>query len=65
MRESLVNTLKPSEDIDWEEHPARSALLATWTVVKWVTVGFLTISVWVVWLIISIAFSEVREKGGM
>ena len=63
MRESLVNTLKPSADIDWSEHPARSALLTTWTVVKWVTLGFLTISLWAVWLIVSIAFSEVGERG--
>lgn len=61
MRESLVETLKPSEQIDWEDHKLRSVLLTTWTVVKWLTVGFLTISLWAVWLVLSIVFSEVTE----
>lgn len=63
MRESLVNTLKPSDDLDFRNERARAILSTTWTVVKWVTVGFLTISVWAIWLIVSIAFSEVGERG--
>jgi uncharacterized membrane protein YukC len=63
MRESLVNTLKPSDDLDWRNERTRAILSTTWTVVKWVTVGFLTISVWAIWLIVSIAFSEVGERG--
>jgi uncharacterized membrane protein YukC len=65
MREGLVESLKPSEQIDWQDHKLRSVLLTTWTVVKWLTVGFFVISAWVIWLIISIAFSEVTEKGEM
>ena len=63
MQESLLNVLKPSEEIDWDKDKWKAALLTTWTVVKWVTIGFLTISAWVVWLIVSIAFSEVSERG--
>lgn len=63
MNDSLLNSLKPSEAIDWENAKLRSVLLGTWTVVKWITIGFLTISLWAVWLILSIAFSELTEKG--
>lgn len=64
MNEELLNTLKPSEKIDWQEHPARSVLLSVWTFTKWITLGFLVISGWVIWLIVSIVFSEALEKKG-
>lgn len=64
MRNDLLNVLKPSPEIDWDNAKWKSAALATWTVVKWLLIGFLTISLWGIWLIVSIAFSEVTERGG-
>jgi len=62
MRESLIETLKPSEDIDWQEHPARSALLTTWTVTKWIAIGLLAAVGALVWFIFAIVFAAMQEK---
>ena len=62
MREDLLNTLKPSEDIDWDNHPAKSGLLTLWTIVKWTTIGVLVAAGMVLWFIFSIVFAALGEE---
>lgn len=62
MREDLLNTLKPSEDIDWDNHPAKSGLLTLWTIVKWATIGVLIAVGMTLWFIFSIVFAALSEE---
>jgi len=62
MRDDLINTLKPSEDIDWDNHPAKSVLLTVWTIVKWTTLGVLVAAGFTLWFIFSIVFAALSEE---
>lgn len=62
MRNELLDTLRVPEEIDWDNHPAKSALLATWTFVKWITLGLLVAAGMIVWFIFSIVFAGLFEK---
>lgn len=62
MRNELLETLKPSEEIDWDNHPAKSGLLALWTVTKWLTIGVLVAAGMILWFIFSVVFAGLFEK---
>ena len=62
MRNELLNSLSTPEGIDWENHPARSTLLATWTFVKWITIGLLVAVGMILWFIFSVVFAGLFEK---
>lgn len=62
MRNELLDTLRVPEEIDWDNHPAKSGLLALWTFTKWITLGLLVAAGMIVWFIFSIVFAGLFEK---
>lgn len=62
MKNDVVNNLKPAETYDMELSDLKVALLAVWQVVKWVGLGLLALVAGLVYLIMSIVFSEVNER---
>lgn len=62
MRNELLDTLAVPKEIDWDNHPAKSALLAAWTFVKWLTLGVLVAVGFMLWFIFSIVFAGLTEK---
>lgn len=59
MQNSLVNSLKPSEDINWDDHPGKSFLLGLWTVTKWLTIGVVVAALMILYWCFVIVFAGV------
>jgi len=62
MQNDLVNMLKPSEDIDWDDHPGKSFLLGVWTLTKWVTIGTVVAAALILYWCMTVVFAAVGGR---